>query len=292
MRPSQALGSTLAVVLLLGGLAADAAALRVPGKSRPASGDKPAPTDLNDLSMEVGALQVLYLLQLTPAQLEDLAKRVRSTAQTPEPRTEPKVSARMRQTLLDLRRALLDGDAEKIDQLNVELDKLFDKEQPEFEDGIEITDAARDQAPEVLRRLSARQAASFLAGYADGFPDPRERLAEAIAEVRKRPDKEWQPLRDDVADEVSWLVAGLDVEAEAGVRDRVTALLDRAHRLKDEAFKAKRAELDREVDRIVGKLGPTDVHRHFLERTLAELLSNPRLAAALEARARKGKQDK
>jgi hypothetical protein len=82
------------------------------------------------------------------------------------------------------------------------------------------------------------------------------------------------------------------VDAEAVVRDRVTALLDRAHRLKDEAFKEKREELDKEVDRIVGKLGPTDVHRHFLERTLAELLSNPRLAAAVEARLRQGKQDK
>jgi hypothetical protein len=287
MRPSQALGSTLVVVLLLGGLAAGAAALRVPEKARPASGDQPGPTDLNDLSMEVGALQMLHLLQLTPAQLQDLAQRARSTAQTPEPRTEPKVSARMRQTFRDLRRALLAGDAEKIDQLNRDLDKLFEKEQPEFEDGVEISDAARDQAPDVLRRLSARQAALFLAGYADTFPDPRERLAEAITEVRKRPDKEWQPLRDEVADAVAELVAGLDVDAEAGVRDRVTALLDRAHRLKDDAFKEKRAELDREVDRIVGKLGPTDLHRHFLERSLAELLSNPRLAAAIEARLRK-----
>jgi hypothetical protein len=290
MRPSQALGSTLAVVLLLGGLAG-AAALCVPEKSRPAAGEKPAPTDLNDLSMEVGALQMLSQLQLTPAQLEDLARRARSTAQTPEPRTEPKVSARIRQTLVDLRHALLEGDAEKIDKLNVELDKLFEKEKPEFEDTIEITDAAREQAPDVLRRLSARQAALFLAGYADGFPDPRERLTEAIEEVRKRPDKEWQPLRDEVADEVAGLVAGLDVDAAAVVRDRVTALLDRAHRLKDEAFKEKRAELDREVDQVVGKLGPTDIHRHFLERSLAELLSNPRLAAAVEARLRKEKPD-
>src|SRR4051812_43122762 len=114
MRPSHALGSALAVVLLLGGLRADAAALRVPEKSRPASGEKPAPTDLNDLSMEVGALQMLQQLQLTRAQLEDLAKRARSTAQTPEPRTEPKVGARMRQTFLDLRQAILEGDAEKI----------------------------------------------------------------------------------------------------------------------------------------------------------------------------------
>jgi hypothetical protein len=277
---------------LLGGLTADAAALRVPEKSRPASGGKAAPTDLNDLSMEVGALQVLSQLQLTRAQLEELARRARSTAQTPEPRTEPKASAKIRQTLLDLRRALLEGDAEKIEKLNEDLDKLFEKEQPEFEDSVEITDAARDQAPDLLRRLSARQAALFLAGYADGLPDPRERLAEAIEEVRKRPDKEWQPLRDEVADEVSWLVAGLDVDAEAVVRDRVTALLDRAHRLKDEAFKEKRAELDKEVDRIVGKLGPTDVHRHFLERTLAELLSNPRLAAAIEARLRNDKPGK
>jgi hypothetical protein len=273
---------------LLGG-PAEAAALRVPEKSRPASGEKPAPTDLNDLSMEVGALQMLTQLQLTPAQLEDLAKRARSTAQTPEPRTEPKVSPRIRQTLLDLRRALLEGDAEKIDKRNTDLDKQFEKEQPEFEDSVEITDAAREQAPEVLRRLSARQAASFLAGYAEGFPDPRERLTEAIEEVRRRPDKEWQPLRDEVADEVAWLVAGLDVDTEAVVRDRVTALLDRAHRLKDAAFKEKRAELDGEVDRVVGKLGPTDIHRHFLERSLAELLSNPRLAAAVEALPKRGK---
>ncbi len=54
-------------------------------------------------------------------------------------------------------------------------------------------------------------------------------------------------------------------------------------------FKAQRDDLDKEARKVVGDVGPTDVIRHYMERALAELLSNPRLGAAVEARRGKGK---
>ena len=153
-----------------------------------------------------------------------------------------------------------------------------------MDDFTEISDAARREAPALLRRFSARQAAGFLADFAENFPDPVEMLTGAFAEVRKLSRREWGAMRDDVAEQVGWLVAGLDEQAEEKAREQAAALITRARQLKDAELKKQRPELEKAARELAGKVGPTDVHRHFLEHALAEVLSNPRLAAAAEAR--------
>jgi len=105
-----------------------------------------------------------------------------------------------------------------------------------------------------------------------------------MEQSRKLRGKEWQGLRDDSAYQVGWLVAGLDADLEEKVRDKATALLNRAYRLDEKDYAKQRAELEKQARALAGKLGPTDVIRHFMERVLAETLSNHRLAAAIEAR--------
>jgi hypothetical protein len=240
---------------------------------------------LNDLSMEVAALQAFHQFRLTSAQLGYLRKLAKETAAEPSEREAAKASASFRETLMALRNALLaDDDDDLIDQLQEELDELTEKEKPELDDGIEVTDAARLGAPELVRFLSGRQVAFYLASHAEEIPEPAERLREALGMVRKLDPAEWKQVRTAVSDEIARGVAGLDADKAAQVADQVVQLLIQARAMRDEEFKAQRVELEKTAREIVGKLGPLDVLRHFLAQDLAELLSNPLLGTAIDAR--------
>ncbi len=246
--------------------------------------------DVNVLSMEVIALQALHQLQATPDQLEQLKRLAATTAEKVGPRRQVEVSDKFHKTLADLRDALAEGKEERIDELNRALDGMREKEKPDLDDFTEISDAARREAPALLRKFSARQVAGFLADYAADFPDPVEMLTGACEEVRKLSRREWGGLRDDVAEQVGWLVAGMDEAAEEKVREQAAALISRARQLKDDEFKKQRPQLEKAARELASKVGPTDVHRHFMEHALAEILSNPRLAAAAEARLKRLKK--
>jgi hypothetical protein len=242
--------------------------------------------DLNHLNLEVMALEMLYQFRLTPAQLEHLARLVPATALGLPPPREVAVSPEFARALGEMHAALIDNDDDRIAEASARLDKLRDKETPDFDD-VEISEGARKRTPEFFRTLRAPQVASYLTDYADEFPDPLEKVQGAFDDVRKIPGREWEEERDEVAGQVGWLVAGLDSKAEEKVTRQVTELLNRVHGLKDDEYKAQRAELEKEAQAIVGEVGPTDVIRHFVERSLAELLSNPRIGAAVEARLKK-----
>jgi hypothetical protein len=251
----------------------------------PAQGGQPS---LNDLSMEVAALQVFREFRLTRPQLEALRKFAKDTVPEPSAREAAKASSEFRRTLMDLRDALVaDDDDERIEQLQEQLDDLREKEKPELDDSTEVTEEARRCAPQLLRLLSARQMACYLAVHAEEIPEPQERLLEALEKVRALDPKEWKAAREAVSDEVSRGVAGLDPDKVAQVNDKVVQLLIHARALKDEEFKTERPELEKTAREIVGNLTSLDVLRHVLAQDLAELLSNPRLVAAIDARLKK-----
>lgn len=247
--------------------------------------DKKDFAHVGDLNAEVTVLNVLHALDLTPAQAETMAKLAAKTMQAAPPRKMVKVSDAFKKTLAGLREALVKHDDEKVDELFAKFDELRQKEDPEF-DEIEVTDAARAETPRVVGLLSARQVANYIASIPD-FPDPVERLTDAMEAGRKLTGKEWQGLRDDIAYQVGYLVAGLDAKADEKVRDRAAALLNKAQGLGEKAYAGQKAALEKEARELVGKVGPTDVIRHFMERVVAETLSSHRLEAALEARAKK-----
>jgi len=147
-----------------------------------------------------------------------------------------------------------------------------------------ITAAARKQAPALLRQLKPSQVASFLGAVGDDVSDPLDVLTEAVEKLRPLEKAAFEEKRDAVADEVSRLVAGVDADRAGRVSDQVVALLATAHSLTDAEFKQQQAKLDEQARTIVGDVGPTEVLRHHVEHALARLLSNPRLAAAVEAR--------
>jgi hypothetical protein len=239
-----------------------------------------------ELHAEITALQVLHHLKATPAQLKELATLAATTVPRPGPRKVIKVSDEYRKTLLALRTALVDGKSEEIVKLSNTLEDLREKEEPDLDDA-DITAEARKAAPGLLRQFSARQLVAYLGNSGDDFPDPTEQLMKGIEQSRELKGKDWREMRDNLAYQVGWLVGGIDEDAETKARDAATALLNKSAGLDAKQFKEQRAALEKEASDIVGKVTATEAIRHFLERTLAELLSNPRLLAALEARARR-----
>jgi hypothetical protein len=235
--------------------------------------------------MEVAALQAFRQFRLTPAQLDTLRKLAKETAPEPSEREAGKATTAFRDGLVALRNALAEEDDDDlIDRLQEKLEELTQKEKPELDDSIEVTDAARLRAPELVRFLSGRQVAFYVANHAEEIPEPLERIREALSTVRKLDPDEWKQVRTAVADEVARGVAGLDADKAAHVTDQVVQLLIQARALTEEEFKTERPDLEKTTLQIVGNLGPLDVLRNFLAQDLAELLSNPRLAAAVDAR--------
>ena len=138
----------------------------------PREADPPAVVLLNH---EVAALQTLYALDASKAQLEALRKIASETAATPPKGVQVKVSDAYRKKLHALREALVDAtNEEEIGKLSDQLDKLRDAEKPDLGDDVDITDAAVERAPEVLRMLTAGQVAGFVGSMAQDIVDPRE----------------------------------------------------------------------------------------------------------------------
>ena len=245
--------------------------------------------DLITVAMEVNVLQQLHDLKATPTQLEELAKLVKTTAGKMPDRKAPKVSDKCRKLYNELRQAYLDDDDEKIAELSEELEELKESEKVDVDDEFDLTDEARKKAPDVLRRLSPRQVAGYVANFADEFPDPLEKLNDGLNATRELTGKAWEVRRDEIAGQVGWLLAGLDKAGEEKVRKRAVALLDRAAKLTAAEFKDQRDALEKEATEIIGDVGSTDVVRNFMLRTVAEMLANPRAVEMLEERLKKGK---
>ncbi len=263
-------------VLLLAGLFAMLCADEQAGKSF---------SNVGELYADIAVLNVLHILQPTPAQLQALRAAAPKTMQKPPPKKLLKVSEKLRVTMLALREALVADDEQKIDEQFTRYDELREKEQIDF-DEVEISDAARELAPELVRTLSARQLALYSASAAE-FLDPVGLILQTLEEGRKLRGRRWQQLREDTAYQVGYLLAGLDTQAEEKMRQRVETLLNQAHKLNNREYARQKDDLENQARALLGKLGPADVLRHFMERTIAELLSSHRLEAALELRARR-----
>lgn len=250
----------------------------------PASASSDQETPLQELSMEVTALQTIHHLQLSREQMQALRKICTQTADKPA-RAAGKNNDKVRQALVSVRDAFLKPEKdEQILDLLEKLDAVREQEKFELSDDFEITDEARTQAPRVLRMLSARQVAVYAASLADELPDPLENILDALGRVRGLNAEKWKELRDIMRDETGKLLAGLDVDKADEIGNKVVQLLIVARGLSEEDFKKQQPELEQKARDIVGGVGPTEVIKHVMEQQLAELLSNHRLAAALDAR--------
>ena len=257
--------------------------------------DVPLRTDLKtpvtDMSLDVQALRTLYLLRMTTDQLKKVQPIAKEIAAPDRDREKPRVSEDYRRVLVSLCDALAADDEDKVEQLEDRLSELTDSESPELDDAVAVTAAARRRAPEVLQILRPRQLGSYLGSIAEEVGDPQERLVAALADVRSDKNTDWEQTRDDIAEDLGWLLGGLDTARAKAVHEQVAALLNRSRRLSDDAFEKQRTALEKEARALGNGVSSLDVLRHAVERALARLLSNPRLVPALEARLRSAKRD-
>ncbi len=137
-----------------------------------------------------------------------------------------------------------------------------------------------------MRSLSARQLATFLAGYGDEFPDPVEDLKDAIVKVRELTDDQWKVLRRVIGQSIGDQIAGLDGDKATKVSDEVVQILIEARSIYKKNFERDRPGLEKRIQELFKNVGPLEVIRNSAEVALATLLSDPRLEAAIKARSK------
>jgi hypothetical protein len=263
-------------------------AVTVPAAPQPpkAGSSTPKTGNLNEVSMEIAALQTLHELELTPDQLSALAKLARESASKDEKRQPAKTSPEFATALNNLRAAYVKGDDNQIGECQEKLDGMMEKQQPELDNGVVITEGGRAHAPEALKLLNVRQVGTFLGTLE--VTDPVELLVSAIEQVRdiKKSDEAEREIAT-VAEEVAWLLNGWDDDdASQKTQAKVTTLLQGAAKHKGAAGASDRKHWEKDAREAVGDVDYKEVIAHIVEHGMAELLSNPRLDAAIRVQTR------
>jgi hypothetical protein len=258
---------------------AQAAKPKAPPKAETAGSS--APADLNDLSLRVTALTTLHDFDLLPDQLQAL-RTLTAGAADAHPRAPAKATPKLATALRELHDELLKPDGERLGELSARVDDLLDDKGVDLDDAVRTTDAARAKAPDFARRLKASQVAAYLANHAADVADPVEQMTGALAEAREDPDNFDDADAQALADDVARLVAGRDAAKVKQVSAQVLAWLKSARAIKDDEFAAKQSALEESARRIIGDVPPMDVLKNWLEGEVAELLSNPQLATAID----------
>jgi hypothetical protein len=278
-------GRWVAVVVSLGLIAPWAVAATKKEKAAPPKPPAIAtPIDLNALSLRVRAMEALYELDLSPAQMTTLRGIAGMTGVADaRKRSDATGTPKLTAALKDLHEALARQDADKVAALRIALDEAEDDDAVDLDDEVKPADAARAKAPEALKMLKAGQVAAYLAEHADEVSDPVELMVDALAEIRDPEAEDVDSEIADTADEVGRLVAGLDSAKAKGLSERVTAWLKDGKALKEEDYAARREALEAAAKRIVGEVQPMQVLTHWLENEMAELIANPELGGAVDA---------
>jgi hypothetical protein len=245
-----------------------------------------------DLKREVAALETLYHLELDEAQLKALAKLAEHTAGKPKASAEASAGKDYRTALRNFRDALAEADEEKVEELNEKLAEIHENEEIDIEEEFEITEAARKAAPAALKLLTPTQVISYLVAQEAEVPDPVERVILTLHEGEELSDNEWKEHRQEAADEIAWLVHGFDYKQAENTAKSIVALLDKGHAQKGEALKKESPNLEKAARNLVGGCTPTMIMEHYMQRELAEFLSNPQTSAALKARLQAENVDK
>jgi hypothetical protein len=242
---------------------------------------------LSQLSLEVTALQTLHRFQMTEEQMKTLRRLVPESSGKAETRQAGTGSDALRKTLTDLRTALIKGDDERIEDLEEDLADLYDKDENELDDDLTISAAARKRAPEALHLMRPAQVAAFLGYAAEEIPDPLEDLLSSLEVAGGLKDAEWKELTEEIVEDLRWQLGGLDPERGRFVAEKVEQFLKKVRSLSPKELERQKPQLEKSARMFVNQIPPTAILHNFAEHKLAELLANPRLAAALDARLEK-----
>jgi hypothetical protein len=249
-------------------------------KPRPQNAQAPKkevkrPADANLLSMELKALRILRGLEATREQISEIARAAKTTAGSPSQRESAKVSGPYLEAMVQMRRALVAKDDDKIEALRTQFDQLEEKDRPDLDDQVEITDGAEIEGVRLLSIFSPLQIVAYVQSLEDDFPDPVQLIADGLDEGRELRNEEWETARSRLAEEIGWLVGGLQGDKASKIEERVSAFLNQKH-----GAAAKAGDREPEIRKLLGSPGPVVILQNLMEHTLAELLSNPQIERA------------
>ncbi|HZZ78821.1 MAG TPA: hypothetical protein VFE62_09905 [Gemmataceae bacterium] len=239
---------------------------------------KASSDDTQSLALEVAALRTLHRLELTDAQLEALQRLAKGCASPTRTSGRTKATANFVKSLTALRAALLDGDADKIDEQRDKVLQIMESDKIQIEDRVAISDAARHNASKVIRLLHPGQVLAYMLIFDDDEVDLLDLLEETLERGDKLSTAEWKLLRDRAAADGAWLIAGADDSRGRGAVKSLTSLLDQHHGAKSKS----ETDLTRQVATLTSGIDPFVMLRNAMERDVAEMLSNPRFAEAIQ----------
>lgn len=241
------------------------------------------------LSRQVWALQTIHDLDLDASQLEQLKAIVPNVEEEATPRIRSKAPAKYIAALEALRDALLkDKDSgetkEQIDELRDDLESMREDQQIEVDDRVKIADPARAKTPEAMKLLRPSQTAGYIAAYQDEVPDPVQVLQQAAEDARGADDGKFNELASKTSRDLSILIAGLDEQKQKPLAERINHWLEQARTPAPADAKTAKAEQEQSARAVLGDFDSFDVLRHWLERDVAEMLSNPQTRQMIDER--------
>jgi hypothetical protein len=232
------------------------------------------------LQLEVDALPSLNDLNLTAEQLSALKDMASDTAGTLSS-TPTLITDDYKSALKGVREALIGGDSDKIDSAEDKMDDLEDKQDADSSPDVKQSDAAKTKAETFLKTLTMKQVADYISQNADDVDDPAELILDAVHQSRGMSEQDFVGLRDDTAQELGTLAAGVNPTKTPLIIGNVTRLLTRVHSLSDEKYKSDQSSIEDEARKLVAGVDPVNWLRHWMEDELADLLSNPQLVQAI-----------
>jgi hypothetical protein len=255
------------------------------GARRQAKGKAP---DMNMISLEVAAFRTLRTLRATRGQTEALLKLVKEDFVKDSKREDAKTTLKFRKALLGLRaefrRAGMEDDDEDVKAATEKVDLLADDDEA-LDDGVDVTTAAGIASADAMRLFTPQQVFALLKSAEEEITDPTTVLLDALADGLTVPAEDWKTIRDDAASQVAWMIGGLNPKGSAKFRAEAMKWLDTKHatKMKPPEFDKQRAALRADANEKF-KAQPIVVLSNIARHRMAELLSNPRLPAALKAR--------
>ena len=258
------------------------------GPALVARGDAAQPDSIASLELQVAALTTIDELELTGDQIAALQNMAADTADDSldvSP-TSGNTSMAYRRAIFALRDALASGDEQRIAQTQSDMDKLRRRQNILPQATVTETDQAKKKAYAAVSILTAGQYANYIAIHATEVPDAAETILDALDRCQTGADDDYQAMREEAAQQVAMLMNGPNDRMSKRTIANVSRLLDQARNMSSADFQANRDELYQSARNLTRLAKPDLEVRNWMERQMADLLSNPQLSRALSARSR------
>jgi hypothetical protein len=260
------------------------------GKPKPKPAPRQAPpgpelpSDLNIASLRVHAIDTLYELDLSPAQM-NMLRTVADGMSDDHKRTAAVGNEKVTAAFADFNKALLARtDDQEIAKARNTLTELVTSDDVHLDDDVEPTSAARTKAPEISRKFTAGQIAAYLAAHADQIAGPVEKMMGVLTELHDGVNATDTVAQiKEAAEDIGRTVGGSDAKKTGAVTEQVSAWLKSHQDVTDEQLVAHHDELESAAEKVIGDVPPMEILGNWVDGETATLLSNPQLPEAVTA---------